>query len=335
MNGSVLDVVGVGNAIVDVLARTSDEFLVSHGLIKGSMTLIDEARARELYAQMGPALEASGGSAANTIATIASLGGSAGYIGCVCNDQLGEIFAHDLRAMGIHYAVPPRSAGPATARCLILVTADAQRTMNTYLGACVTLGPEDIDDELIRNSKITYLEGYLWDRPSAKQAFIKAARVAKASGRKVALSLSDSFCVSRHRDSFLDLVAHHVDILFANEAEISALYQTDSFEVAVRSVRGQTEFAALTRGAKGSVLVSEGDPIYVPAEPVTELVDTTGAGDAYAAGVLLGLTRGEPLAACGKSGSQAAARVLGHYGARPVRRLEAATVEGSAGASHV
>src|SRR5688572_13574336 len=233
MSDLELDVVGVGNAIVDVLASASDEFLVEHGLAKGSMTLIDEARARQLYASMGPAREASGGSAANTMAGVASLGGKPAYIGRVCNDQLGEIFSHDMRASGIHFAVPPASDGPSTARCLILVTPDAQRTMNTYLGACVNLGPEDVDAELIRRGQVLYLEGYLWDKPNAKQAFVKAAGIASAAGRRVALTLSDSFCVARHRESFLDLVARHVDILFANEAEIKALYATESFDDAV------------------------------------------------------------------------------------------------------
>jgi len=321
MNDTELDVVGVGNAIVDVLAQSSDEFLRKHGLTKGSMALIDEAQAKELYADMGPALEASGGSAANTMAGVASMGGKAAYIGRVCNDQLGEIFSHDMRATGIHFAVPPAVGGPPTARCLILVTPDAQRTLNTYLGACVNLGPEDIDTDLVRRGKITYLEGYLWDRPKAKEAFIKAARVAAAAGRQVALSLSDSFCVARHRESFLDLVAHHVDILFANEAEIKSLYETDSFETAARHVRGQTKLAVLTRGAQGSVLLADGERVEIAAAPVSKLVDTTGAGDLYAAGVLFGMTHGQSLAESGQRGALAAAEVISHYGARPERKL--------------
>jgi sugar/nucleoside kinase (ribokinase family) len=316
-----LDVVGVGNAIVDVLAQASDAFLTQHGLAKGSMTLIDEERARELYASMGPAREASGGSAANTMAGVASLGGKPAYIGRVCNDQLGEIFSHDMRASGIQFAVPPVAGGPSTARCLILVTPDAQRTMNTYLGACVNLCPEDVDEELVRRGKVLYLEGYLWDRPKAKEAFVKAARVAAAAGRKVALSLSDSFCVARHRDSFLDLVAHHVDILFANEAEIKALYASDSFEDAARHARENTKLAALTRGALGSVLIAGDEQVHVAAEPISKVVDTTGAGDLYAAGVLFGLTRGESLARAGHRGSIAAAEIISHYGARPERDL--------------
>lgn len=317
MTDQELDVVGVGNAIVDVLAQADDDFLRKHGLRKGSMSLVDEEQAAALYAAMGPGIEASGGSAANTMAGIASLGGKPAYVGRVCNDQLGEIFSHDMHALGIHFAVPPALGGPSTARCLILVTPDAQRTMNTYLGACVNLGPEDIDEALVRRGKITYLEGYLWDKPKAKEAFIKAARVAAAAGRRVALSLSDSFCVARHRESFLDLVAHHVDILFANEAEIKALYETDSFEAAAARVRGQTALAALTRGPKGSVLITADGAVEVAAAKVGRVVDTTGAGDLYAAGVLFALTRGEPLAAAGRCGSLAAAEVLGHYGARP------------------
>jgi len=317
-----LDVVGVGNAIVDVLAQANDDFLTRHGLTKGSMTLIDEARATQLYESMGPGLEASGGSAANTMAGVASFGGTPAYIGRVCNDQLGEIFSHDMRASGIGFAVPPASGGPATARCLILVTPDAQRTMNTYLGACVNLGPEDIDEALVRRGKILYLEGYLWDKPKAKEAFIKAARVASAAGRKVALSLSDSFCVSRHRDSFRELVAHHVDVLFANESEIKALYETSSFDAAARLVRAETKLAVLTRGAQGSLLLSPEEQVEIAAEPIDRVIDTTGAGDMYAAGVLYGLTHGESLARAGRRGSLAAAEVIGHYGARPETSLK-------------
>jgi sugar/nucleoside kinase (ribokinase family) len=321
MSDTELDVVGVGNAIVDVLAQSSDAFLQKHGLTKGSMALIDAAQAANLYADMGPGHEASGGSAANTMAGVASLGGKPAYIGKVCNDQLGEIFSHDMSASGIHFDVPPAASGPSTARCLILVTPDAQRTMNTYLGACVNLGPEDIDENLVRRGKITYLEGYLWDRPKAKEAFIKAARLAAAAGRQVALSLSDSFCVARHRDSFRELVANHVDILFANEAEIKSLYETSSFDEAAQHVRGQTKLAALTRGEKGSVLIAGNQRIEIAAEPISRVVDTTGAGDMYAAGVLFGITHGQSLAEAGRRGALAAAEVIGHYGARPEQRL--------------
>jgi sugar/nucleoside kinase (ribokinase family) len=321
MSETELDVVGVGNAIVDVLARASDDFLLEHQLAKGAMTLIDEARARQLYSSMGPARETSGGSAANTMAGIASLGGKPAYIGRVCNDQLGEIFSHDMRASGIHFAVPPVTGGPSTARCLILVTPDAQRTMNTYLGACIDLCPEDVDEALVRRGKVLYLEGYLWDKPKAKEAFIKAARIATAAGRQVALSLSDSFCVARHRESFLDLVENHVDILFANEVEIKALYAADSFDAAARQARGQTELCALTRGGQGSLLLTSAEQVEIPAAPVDNVVDTTGAGDLYAAGVLFGITHGESLAAAGRRGSIAAAEVISHYGARPERSL--------------
>lgn len=321
MSETELDVVGIGNAIVDVLARATDAFLHEQGLAKGGMTLVDEARASELYACMGPGHETSGGSAANTMAGVASLGGKPAYIGRVCNDQLGEIFSHDMRASGIHFTVPPASDGPATARCLILVTPDAQRTMNTYLGACVNLCPDDVDGDLIRRGKVVYLEGYLWDKPKAKEAFVKAAQVAAAAGRQVALTLSDSFCVARHRESFLDLVARHVDILFANEAEIKALYATDSFDAAVEQAQRDTKVAAVTRGARGSVIVAGSDRVEIAAEPIAHVVDTTGAGDLYAAGVLLGLTRGESLAAAGRRGSVAAAEVISHYGARPERPL--------------
>ncbi|MEY4547798.1 MAG: hypothetical protein RL685_3993 [Pseudomonadota bacterium] len=321
MSSSELDVIGVGNAIVDVVTLTDDDFLARHGLIKGAMRLIDETEAQSLYSAMAPGLETSGGSVANTMAGIASLGGKPAYIGRVKHDQLGEIFCHDLRAIGVHLAVPASTTGPATARSLILVTPDAQRTMNTYLGACVDLGPEDIDEELVRRAKITYLEGYLWDRPRAKEAFLRAAKVAAAAGRKVALTLSDSFCVDRHRESFLELVEHHVDILFANEDEIKSLYQTESFETAVQHARRQTSLAALTRGARGSVLISRSEHVEIAAEPLSRLVDTTGAGDLYAAGVLFGMTHGHSLSESGRRGSIAAAEVISHYGARPEAQL--------------
>jgi len=330
MADSELDVVGVGNAIVDVLAPASDQFLEKHGLAKGSMTLIDEARSRELYANMGPGREASGGSAANTMAGVALLGGRPAYIGRVCNDQLGEIFSHDMRSSGIHFAVPPAAEGPSTARCLILVTPDGQRTMNTYLGACVNLCPEDVDEDLVRRGQVLYLEGYLWDKPKAKEAFLKAAKVARASGRRVALSLSDSFCVNRHRASFRDLVDNHVDILFANESEIKALYETDSFDEAARQARSQTSLAALTRGALGSVLLTASEQVEVAAEPIDRVVDTTGAGDLYAAGVLFGLTHGESLADAGRRGSIAAAEIISHFGARPEQDLRALVAAGLA-----
>lgn len=318
------DVVGIGNAIVDVIARADDAFLAANGLHKGTMTLIDAERADALYARMGPGREISGGSCANTMAGIAALGGRAAYVGKVRDDQLGQVFRHDIAAAGVSFRTAPARDGPPTARCLILVTPDAQRTMNTYLGACVNLGPEDVDAKQIAAAAVTYLEGYLWDRPRAKEAFVHAARMAHAAGRRVALTLSDPFCVDRHRDSFQSLVRDHIDILFANEAEITSLYHAPDFDSALQQVRGHCEIAVLTRGPKGSVIVS-GDEVHViDAAPVTAVVDTTGAGDLYAAGFLHALSRGEPLARCGKVASLAAAEAISHYGARPeadLRRL--------------
>jgi len=313
-----LDVVGIGNALVDVLSHADDSRVAALGLVKGTMSLIDEARARELYEATGPGVEISGGSAANTIVGVASFGGHAQYVGKVRNDQLGEVFGHDLRSTGVRYDTPTAAAGPATGRCLILVTPDAQRTMGTFLGASSGLGPGDIDGALIARARIVYLEGYLFDPPAAQEAFRKAAALAHAAARKVALTLSDPFCVDRHRAAFLDLVERHVDILFANEAEILALYQVSSFDAAVEKVRGHCEIAALTRSAKGSVLLDNGNTHVIAAGPVEHVVDTTGAGDLYAAGVLYGLSRGLDLPACGRLGSLAAAEVISHVGARPM-----------------
>jgi sugar/nucleoside kinase (ribokinase family) len=323
MTAPSLDVVGIGNAIVDVIAHADDAFLARHGLAKGAMTLIDEARAEALYGQMGPGIEASGGSAGNTMAGIAALGGKGAYVGKVRDDQLGQVFRHDITAIGVRFATRPAGAGPSTARCLILVTPDAQRTMNTYLGACVGLGPDDIDEAEIAAAQVTYLEGYLFDPPQAKEAFRKAARAAHAAGRKVALSLSDPFCVDRYRAEFRELVQHHVDILFANEAEIGSLFETRDFAAAARQVRGMCEIAALTRSEKGSVVVTAAETHEVAAAPVAKLVDTTGAGDLYASGFLYGLTRGRGLAHCGRLGSLCAGEVIGHFGARPERPLAA------------
>lgn len=323
MKDGHLDVVGIGNAIVDVLAQTDDAFLDAHDLPKGAMTLIDEAQADTLYGQMGPGVECSGGSAANTIAGVAALGGKAGFVGKVRDDQLGTVFSHDLKSLGVEFGTPPASRGAPTARCLVLVTPDAQRTMSTFLGACVALGPDDVDDSQIARAKITYLEGYLWDPPQAKEAFRKAMKTAHAAGRKVALSLSDPFCVDRYRNEFMDLAEHQIDILFANETEITSLYQAEDFDTALQHVRGHCEIAVLTRGAKGSVVV-RGDELHViDPEPVPTLVDTTGAGDLYAAGFLAGLTQGRDLHACGRMGSIAAAEVIGHFGARPEADLKA------------
>ena len=320
------DVLGIGNAIVDVLAPAEDAFLDAHGMAKGAMTLIDAERAEMLYAAMGSAgsaTEASGGSAANTVAGIAALGGRACFIGKVRDDKLGQVFAHDIRGIGVDFPSTPATSGAPTARCLISVTPDAKRTMNTFLGACVELGPEDVDEDLVAASAITYLEGYLWDPPGAKEAFIKAMGAARATGRKVALSLSDGFCVDRHRDEFQDLVQHHVDILFANEGEITSLYEVDNFDAAMQAVRGHCEIAALTRSEKGAVIVAGDNVHVVDAEPVTQVVDTTGAGDLYASGFLTGLTAGRSLPECGRMAGIAAAEVISHMGARPEADLQA------------
>ena len=317
-----LDVLCIGNAIVDVLAHADDGFLAREKLAKGAMTLIDAERAEALYARMGPGVEISGGSAGNTAAGLASLGARAGYVGKVADDQLGQVFAHDIRASGVEYATPPLSGGAPTARCLILVTPDAQRTMNTYLGACVALGTGDIEPEQVRRARVTYFEGYLWDPPAAKQAIRQAIGIARAAGRKVALTLSDAFCVDRWRDEFRALVESSVDILFANEAEIRSLYQTADFDAALAAVRGKCPLAVLTRSEKGSVVATREKVEAVPAAPVARVVDTTGAGDLYASGFLHGFTRGRPLATCARLGGIAAAEVISHVGARPETPLK-------------
>jgi sugar/nucleoside kinase (ribokinase family) len=323
MSSAQYDVVGIGNAIVDVIARADDGFLVEKKLAKGAMTLIDEARADALYAAMGPGTESSGGSAANTMAGVASLGGKGAFFGKVKSDQLGQVFAHDIRAIGVSFESKPAKQGPATARCLIFVTPDAQRTMNTYLGACVNLGPEDVDEAVVKNARVTYLEGYLWDPPRAKEAFIKAAKVAHSAGRKVSLSLSDAFCVDRHRTEFRDLVANHVDILFANESEIKSLYEVESFDAALQAVRGSCEIACLTRSEKGSMIVAGEEVHVIDAERVGPVTDTTGAGDLYAAGFLYGWSHGQGLARAGRIASLAAAEAISHVGARPQTSLKA------------
>lgn len=317
-----MDVTGIGNAIVDVLAHADDAFLERQGLVKGTMALVDEARARDLYGEMSAAMEVSGGSAANTLAGIASLGGRAAFIGKVRDDQLGEVFTHDIRAVGVQFDTEVAREGASTARCLVLVTPDAQRTLNTYLGACVALGPEDIDEALVAQSSVTYTEGYLWDPPQAKEAILKAWRAAARAGKKCSLSLSDPFCVERHRAEFLALVDEHVDILFANEHEIRALYQVDSFADAVRAVRGHCEVAVLTRSEKGAVVLVGDETHVVPAERVAKVVDTTGAGDLYAAGFLHGYTRGLPPGVCGRLGAICAAEIISHIGARPETPLK-------------
>ncbi len=320
-NGALIDVVGIGNAIVDVIAQADEGFLAENGLIKSGMRLIDTNEAESLYGKMGPGLEMSGGSAGNTMAGIASAGGTGAFIGKVGQDQLGKVYRHDMTSTGIRFDTPAIGDGTPTARCLILVTPDAHRTMNTFLGACLMLTPDDVDEATIASAKVTYLEGYLWDPPAAKQAFLKAADVAHKAGRKVSLSLSDSFCVDRHHDSFLDLVRNHVDILFANEAEITALYGGD-FDSAVKAVRGNCEVAVLTRSEKGAVVVTADDTIAVPAAKVTQVVDTTGAGDLFASGFLTGYTAGRDLATCARMGAVCAAHIIGHYGARPQVNLK-------------
>jgi len=321
MSTPSLDILGIGNAIVDVLAPTDEAFLAARGLPKGGMQLIDTTQAEALYAAMPAGVESSGGSAANTCAVAAALGAKVGFLGKVAADQLGEVFAHDIRAGGVHFPTAPLADGAPTARCLILVTPDGQRTMNTFLGACVTFGPEDVDPAEVARAKVVYLEGYLFDPPAAQAAFRAAAKAAHAAGRKVALTLSDPFCVGRHRDAFRAFVAEECDILFANEAEILALYETDDFEAASRRVAQDVEIAALTRSEHGSVILSGAERHVVAAKP-TQVVDTTGAGDAYAAGFLAAWTRGLPLAEAGRWGSIAAAEVISHYGARPQADLK-------------
>jgi sugar/nucleoside kinase (ribokinase family) len=310
------DVVGIGNALVDVLSNETDDFVERMGLNRGTMTLIEEERAHELYQAMGPAIEVSGGSAANTVVGLASFGARAAYLGKVRDDQLGEVFAHDIRSTGVNFESPPAQVGPSTGRCLIVVTPDAQRTMNTYLGASAFLGPEDVDADLVASASVVYLEGYLWDRPEAKEAYYKAARIAHDAGNQVSLTLSDPFCVDRHRTEWRALVADEVDLLFANEAEICALYES-GFDEAMEAARRDCRVAALTRSEHGSVIVTGSETYTVPAHPVEWLTDTTGAGDLYASGFLSGYTRGAGLERCARLGSLAAAEVISHLGARP------------------
>jgi sugar/nucleoside kinase (ribokinase family) len=315
-----IDVLGVGNAIVDVLSEADDAFLIAEGIAKGGMTLIDAARARDLYAKMRPAIEMSGGSAANTMAGIASLGGRCGFIGKVADDQLGAVFAHDIRAIGVRFATAPLTMGEPTARSLILITPDAQRSMNTFLGASSLLTEADIDPDLVRAAKITYLEGYLFDRPEAKAAFFAAARIAHAAGRKAALTLSDSFCVLRHHAEFTRLI-DHVDIVFANEAEARALTGEASVATAAAALAGRCPVVCVTHGAAGSLIISGGQTHAIAAAPVERMIDTTGAGDLYAAGVLYAMTHGHDLAAAGRIGAIAAAEAISHVGPRPHRPL--------------
>jgi sugar/nucleoside kinase (ribokinase family) len=305
-----------------VVVQADDDLLDNFELTKGTMALVDEHQAETLYARVGPGLETSGGSAANTLAGVAQLGGRAGFIGRVRNDQLGSIFAHDIRSVGARFETPAATEGPSTARCLILVTPDAQRTMCTYLGASVGLDPADLDLEMVAQAKLLYLEGYLWDSDDAKAAFIAAAEVARAHGGEVALSLSDAFCVERHRDSFQELVDGHVDILFANEMEITALYKANSFEEAADQVRGRCKVAALTRSEQGSVILNGAGSHAIEPFQLGPLVDTTGAGDLYAAGFLHAYTQGQDIAACGRLGSLCAGQVVTQLGPRPQGSLK-------------
>jgi sugar/nucleoside kinase (ribokinase family) len=316
------DVIGIGNAIVDVLARAEDDFLVRHGMAKGSMALIDEARAEAIYAAMGPAIEISGGSAANTIVGVASFGGKAAFIGTVKDDTLGGVFTHDIRAAHVSFSTPPFNNGPSTARSYILVTPDGERTMNTYLGAAQLLSATEVSEAEIAAAKVTYLEGYLWDPQNAKDAFVKAARIAHQAKRTVALTLSDSFCVDRYRDEFRTLIKNGtVDLLFANESELKSLYETADFDSAVAALRQDAKLAVVTRSEKGALVVTRDKIEAVDAFPVQEVVDTTGAGDLFAAGFLYGFSRGLPHATSARLGALAAAEVISHLGARPERKL--------------
>jgi len=316
-----LDLLGIGNAIVDVLARADDAFLASHAMVKGGMALISTEQANAIYAAMGPGVESSGGSAGNTCAVAAALGVRVGFLGKVADDALGQVFGHDIRAAGVRFPTAPLAGGAPTARCLILVTPDGQRTMNTFLGACVTFGPDDVDEAEVASAAVTYLEGYLFDPPAAQEAFRKAAHAAHAAGRRIALTLSDPFCVGRHRSAFRAFVKDETDILFANEAELLSLYETDDFDAALAQLRTEVMLAAVTRSEQGSVVVAGEQTHHIAAVP-TRLVDTTGAGDAYAAGFLAALALGKALPACGRWGSVAAAEAISHFGARPQADLK-------------
>ena len=327
MTSAKFDVVGIGNAIVDVIAHADDAFLAREGLVKGTMTLVDAPRAEALYQLMGPAIEISGGSVGNTMAGLASLGGTGAFIGKVRDDFLGEVYRHDITTVGIRFDTPAATSGPGTARCLVLVTPDGQRTMGTFLGASADFGPADIDPDVVVAGQVTYIEGYLFDPPPAQEALRRAAAIAHAAGRKVALSLSDPFCVGRHREAFRDLVDGHIDVLFANEVEICSLYETADFATAAAAVRGRVAIAALTRSAEGSVILADGAEHAIAAAPVARIVDTTGAGDLYAAGFLYGLTRNRPLPTCGGIGSLCAAEIISHVGARPETSLSRLVAE--------
>lgn len=325
-----LDLLVLGNAIVDLIARTDDGFLEQQGVAKGAMQLIDEDRAESLFSVMGPATIVSGGSGANTAVGAALLGAKTGFIGKVRDDELGGLFAHDLKATGVSFTVPAASEGPATARCFILVTPDGERTMNTYLGACQGLSPADVDEATVASARTVYLEGYLWDPPAAKEAFRKAAKIAHNAGNAVALTLSDAFCVGRYREEFLGLIHDgSIDILFANIGELKSLYETDDEEAAIKALRdernqrGMHLLGLVTRSAEGAIVVKGGEIRAIEAAPVTEVVDTTGAGDLFAAGFLAGHARGLDNVSSARLGVLAAAEVIQHIGARPQHDLVA------------
>ena len=317
------DILAIGNALVDVITTADAPFLRDHGIPKGTMRLIAADEAERLYALMGVGKEISGGSAANSVAGIAALGGSPAFIGRVAADQLGEVFAHDIRAAGVAFAVPAMVDGPPTGRCLIVVTPDGDRTMSTYLGACQELGEADVVDAAVRASQVLYLEGYLWDPPAPRAAMRKAIAIARAARTKVAFTLSDVFCVEGHRADFRDLLAGHVDVMFGNEAEVLSLYQTTDLGAAMAELATHAAIAVVTRSEKGAVVIAGGQQIVVPAEPVARVVDTTGAGDLFAGGFLHGLAQGRSLADCARIGGIAAAEIIGHYGARPESDLRA------------
>lgn len=328
MSASTFDILGLGNAIVDVLAPSEDDFLVRNGLQKGAMQLIDESAAERLYAAMGQTTVVSGGSAANTIIGAAQLGCRTAFIGKVKADPVGEMFTHDIRSAGVAFDSLPAEDGAASARCLVLVTPDGQRTMNTFLGACQTLSPDDVVPELVERSQVTYLEGYLWDPPKAKEAFLKASSIARSAGRRVALTLSDAFCVDRYRDEFLELIrTGKIDILFANESELHSLYETADFATAIELLRNEGILGIVTRSEKGSLVISREETHAVKASPIERLVDTTGAGDLFAAGFLAGLVNDMPLPECARLGALCAAEIIQHYGARPQTDLKALASE--------
>jgi len=318
MTSAKYDVLGIGNAIFDVLVKTDEGFLAKHGMTKGGMALIDEARAAAIYRDMGPATEMSGGSAANTIVGLASFGARSAYVGKVRDDQIGRLYSHDIRAAGVTFETKPAADGPATGCSYILVTPDGERTMNTFLGAAQELTPADIDEAQVAAASVIYLEGYLWDPKSAKDAFVKAATIAHGAGRQVALTLSDAFCVDRYRGEFVDLMrGGTVDLVFANEAELHSLYQTSDFDTALTQLRADVKLGVVTRSAKGCVVASKDGIAMVPAFPIREMVDTTGAGDLFAAGFLFGLVRGTSHEVAGRLGALAAAEIIQHIGARP------------------